>query len=154
MSSVGDAVLFGPSGALCTSTWCKVGSFREEEEPHGIRKLVQLLKSSCHSGAILLPVPLQENELIELHAPSQYWDLLERFLQDDVQPSMHAVAVSYPPQIQPVGVDLVVRDENKSLWKIKNEVAIDRLEELATDRCIAGHNDLCWRECLSQGHGK
>jgi len=49
-----------------------------------------------------------EDEPIEHHSETQDGYVLERFLQDDVDMTVHSrrVGVADPPKIQPVGVNL------------------------------------------------
>ena len=55
---------------------------------------------------VLLPVPFQENELADLHTPPDERNTSQGFLEDNVDAPMHSSSVCYPPQIQPIRINL------------------------------------------------
>lgn len=55
---------------------------------------------------ILLPFSRKKNEVVKLGAPSDDWDILQRFFEDNIDVAMHVVGVCNPPQVKPVGVQL------------------------------------------------
>lgn len=48
---------------------------------------------------ICLPFPRQKDEVVELGTPAKDGDILQRFLQDDVDAAMHLVGVRDPPEV-------------------------------------------------------
>lgn len=61
------------------------------------------------------PLASHEDKTVEHHARAHQWDILKRLFQDDEEAAMHLVGVCNPPKVNPVSVDLVVRDQNETL---------------------------------------
>jgi len=59
------------------------------------------------TGLVDRPFPRQEYESVEPHSISNYRNALQRLFQDDVDVAVHGRRIRYPPEIEPVSVDLV-----------------------------------------------
>lgn len=79
------------------------------------------------------PFAREEDEAVEHHAGAQDGNVFDRFFENDVEVTVHLRGVCYPPQVDPVGVDLrcqlrkydgckrtylVVGDEDHALRKV------------------------------------
>ena len=141
-----------PLLTLLPRTAGKIRPLGKQHKPHRILRLVELLHMFRQTRLVLFPIPLQEDELSELHSPPNDRNILQRFLENNIDAAMHASSIAYPPQIQPVCIDLVIRHENHSIWKVTDEATIAGLDELTTHRGIAAHSDLGGSPPLGHGH--
>jgi len=55
------------------------------------------------------PLAREEDEPVEHHAPAKYWYVFERLLEDDVQVAVHRSGITCPPYVDPISVNLNVR---------------------------------------------
>jgi hypothetical protein len=95
---------------LCASLsrgFSEIGTLRKYQQPHWKIRLVEILEVLRHLWLILLPIPFQEYELGEPHSPANHWYPAQRLFQNDENAPMHAITVCNPPQVQPVGVNLI-----------------------------------------------
>lgn len=101
----------------------------------------QLVEAVSHPGLVDGHLAGHEDEAVKHHTGADDRNVLEGLLEDDVDVAMHLwrVRVAYPPEIQPVGVDLVVRDHNDALGKGEMYAAVPSALDLAGDRVIAAY---------------
>lgn len=102
-------------------------------------------------GFVLLPVSLQEDEFAELHSPSNQWDPPEGFFQNDVYPAMHTTGIGYPPQVEPVGIDLVICYEDEPFRKVTEQVPLNGLQQLTTHTFVTTDHYICRSPELDHG---
>ena len=86
---------------------------------------------------ILCPFPAHEDEVVEHHARADHRYVLQTLFQDDVDVAMACGSVANPPKIGPVGVDLVVCDQDETFGKVAFETAIRKLSKLTAHGGIA-----------------
>lgn len=48
---------------------------------------------------VVLPFPLQKDELRKLHSPADDWDTSQGLLENNVDAAVHSIGVCYPPQV-------------------------------------------------------
>lgn len=109
------------------------------------------------SGLVLLPIPGKEDEVVELGAPADERNIFDGLFQYDVDMAGHLVGVCYPPQVKPVGVQLVVRHEHQAVGKLAFETTIRLEKELRRYTGITADMDLGRRPPLRESgdeHGK
>lgn len=105
-----------------------------------------------HARPVLDPIPSQEDEAIEHHPGPDHGDVLERFFEDDEDMTVHERRIGNPPKVQPVAVQLMIRNHDQSLRKSRLESAILRLHQLPADGGVAADPDDGWGEPLCHGH--
>ena len=76
-----------------------------------------LLQAMLESRFIHLPVSRQEDEAEEHHSRSKNGNVLERLLEDDIEPSVHVCRVSYPPEVNPIVVNLESMDQQSKAYR-------------------------------------
>ena len=101
----------------------------------------QLLKSVFQARLVLGPFPTHEDEVVEHHARSNHRNVFQALFQDDVDVAVTGSCVADPPEIGPIGVDLVIGDQDHALGEIAFETAVGELAKLASDTGIAGDAD-------------
>lgn len=99
MLHISNSLLLRPSLAFFPGHTAKVGALREYEKPHRVFGIAKLLQVSSEPWLVKLPLSRQEDEVVELCAPTENWNILERLLEDDVDAAMHFVCIRYPPKI-------------------------------------------------------
>ena len=104
MFHIFEALFCCPFCAFLARALGEICAFGEDEEPHWIGGVVELVEVLLEGCFVLLPLALEEDEVVELGAPAYDGDVLEGFLEDDVDVAVHVVGVGYPPQVQPVCV--------------------------------------------------
>ena len=109
---------------------------------------LQFLQSVLQARLIGCPITRHEDEAIEHHGRTDDGDVLERLFEDDVDAAVLLARVRKPPQVQPLGVYLMVGNHNQAFWEVRHEPAIFGLGELACDGAVAGDADQCWSEPL------
>jgi hypothetical protein len=89
------------------------------------------------------PFAGHEDEAIELHRGADDGDPFEAFLEDDVDVAVgrDGVCVCNPPQVEPVGVNLVVRQQDDAVWEVDAEGAVCLLMKLAGNTLITTNAD-------------
>ena len=141
MLHVLDASLFCPLCRLLSRNAGQVGTFWEDQEPHRILGVLQVVQCSLHAKSISLPFSAEENEVVELSSPAKDGQVLERFLEDDVDAAVHLVGVCDPPEVHPVGVQLVIRHEHEAVREVTFEGSVVHLVELTLHALVAAHAD-------------
>lgn len=130
----------------------QVRALRIDEQPHGpVLVCAQLVETVLDGRLVLAPVARHEDESKHLHARAEDRNPLERVLEDDVECAVHAGRVRRPPHEEPVGIDLVVRDQDDALLKARLNAAVRT--ELQTRRgCrVTRDNDRRRRKPLDDG---
>jgi hypothetical protein len=81
---------------------------------------VELLQAVVQALLVFGPFAGHEDEAVELHGGADDGDPFEALLEDDVDVAVggDGVCVCDPPQVQPVGVDLVVRQQDDAVWEV------------------------------------
>lgn len=82
---------------------------------------------------VLRPFPAHKDEVVEHHARANDGNILQALFQDDVDMTVHCCSVADPPEVGPVGVDLVVCDQDKAFRKVAFKTAIGKLSKLTRD---------------------
>lgn len=82
------------------------------------------------------PLASHEDETVEHHASAHDRDILKRLFQNDEDAAMHLVGICNPPEIDPISVDLVVRDHDETLREPGLQQAIFRYMDLSTHASI------------------
>ena len=98
------------------------------------------------------PVARHENEAIEHHTGSKYGNIFHRLLQDDIDMSVHFACVRYPPQIEPVSIQLMIGYHDKSLGKVCLQPTVFRSHELASDTLVPADSNRRRAEPLGEGN--
>ena len=124
VAGFGDGLFDGVGVVLAEGVGGEVGSLREEEEPHGVEAAgaghgagvasLELREAVLEAGLVRDPFARHEDEAVEHHARAEDGDVFEVLAEDDVDVAVHAGGVRDPPLVQPVGVDLVVGDEDEA----------------------------------------
>lgn len=124
----------------------EVRAFGKDEEPHGVQVRLalivlvlgaELLEAVGHAGLVGCPLSGHEDEAVELHGWTDDGDPFERLFEDDIDVAVEAGGVGYPPEIQPVGVDLVVGDEDEPVWEFTLDSSVFCLLELTCHGFVA-----------------
>lgn len=144
-------VFLCPSLTFFSSAIRKIGPFGKEHQPHWVRGLIQFLQMFCQSWLIHLPVSFEEYKLRELHSPTQDRNFLQRLLQDNIHVAVQSCSISHPPEVQPICVDLMVRNQDEPFRKSAEQIAIRGLMQLSANALMAAHSDD--RRCPALGHG-
>lgn len=162
VSQVRDALLRSPFGTGRAHVLRQVRAFGEDQQPHRIQPVgaghgplvagFELVEPVFQTRFVREPFPGHEDEAVEHHARAQHRDVLERLLQDDEDVSVHPARVRYPPEIQPLGVHLVVRNVDQPFREAGLEHACRRLVKLAPQLLIPTHAHLCRGEPVSAGN--
>ena len=135
VGEVAQVALGGPLRAAFAGVAGEVGTFGEDDEPHGVESEggaaedaavggFELLEAVAEARLVFDPVAGHEDEAVEHHAGADDGDILEGFFEDDVDVTVHVVCVCYPPQVEPVRVQLVVRDHDQPLGKSGLQAAV------------------------------
>lgn len=108
MPQVWDTYFIGKLLAIHSAIIAQIGTFRKNEQPHGIFAMVcrKLLQAMCNPGLILFPFSSHEYEAVELHSDTKEWYIFQRLFQDDIDISMHSSGIRHPPKVKPVRVEL------------------------------------------------
>ena len=127
MAGFGDVVLLCVDVVLAAGVGGQVGAFGEEEEPHGVETALgagtghgarvagaELGETVLEAGFVADPFAGHEDEAVEHHALAEDGDVFEVLAEHDVDVAVHARGVGDPPLVEPVGVDLVVGDEDEA----------------------------------------
>lgn len=76
-----------------------------------------------------------------MHAPANDGDAPQGFFENDVDAAVHAIRVAMPPEVEPVGVDLVVGDQDQALREVGEQVAFRGFQEFTPDRLVPTYTD-------------
>lgn len=116
VAHVGQTGLGTILGALVAGVGGNVGAFGEDEEPHRAeRRPGESAEAVVQAGTVGSPFAGHKDEAVEHHGGAEQRHVLEGLFEDDVDGAVHggvAVGISGPPQVQPVGVELVVGHEH------------------------------------------
>jgi hypothetical protein len=99
MLHVLNASFLCPFCTLLLCPLCKIGSFWEDQKPHGVVGIVQRIQVRFELVLVRFPLPGKENEIVELRAPSEDGNVLQGFFQDDVYVTVHVVRICNPPHV-------------------------------------------------------
>lgn len=104
----------------------EVGAFGEDEEPGGVEgslrvggvcRSVEFVELALHDGFVVGPFARHEDEAKELQTGAEDGDPFQAVFEHDVDVTRYVGHVGCEPEVGPVGVDLVVGDENGSFVK-------------------------------------
>lgn len=105
---------------------------------------LELLQPMLQPGLVTLPLAGHEDEPIEQHALPENGNVLERFLQDNIDVAMHSRRICNPPQIRPVCVDQVVRHEHEAVREHGPQPPIRREGQLSLDGLVSADPHQRW----------
>jgi len=126
---IGLSTFLGTISRPGTSTRSGIGTFGEDEHPHSTLDAVEGADTVLeHLEVISGFVSFDKDEVVELHSLSNNPKFAESGLEDDEDDVMALVDESNPPDVQPVGVDLVVSDKDGALREGSDELSIHKLE--------------------------
>lgn len=162
MLAVADAALFGPLGRPGTAVAGQVGAFGKQKQPHRVEVVpavgsgvqhLELVQAVGQTGLVDRHLARHEDEAVEHHAGANDGDVLERLFQNDVQVTVHLrlVGVANPPQVEPVGVNLMIGNHDHAVGEVELDAAVWRRSDLAGERGIATDAYGCWAPYF--GHG-
>jgi hypothetical protein len=116
MPQIRYSILICPFLAPCAPVLAQVCALRKDEQPHGVKALGSRQRSAVAGAQLAQPVlkallicrPLarEEYEAEEHHAGAEDGYPPQRVFEDDVEVAVHVSSVAYPPEVDPVGVDL------------------------------------------------
>ena len=152
MFHAGDSLLLSKFLAAALRVGGQVCSFGEYQKPHrikcrspGVRAFVlslELLQAMLEPWLVRLPLASHEDEAVELHTLAKDWNILERFLENNKNAAVHHVGVRKPPQIDPVRIDLVIRDQDKAFWELCLQSPIFRQLNLAPHALVTADSNV------------
>lgn len=152
MSQIVDTILVGPFLGAYTAVVGQVGALGKDEKPHGVQErrachgpLVrggELTQTVLEALLVLCPFPRKEDEAVKHHAGAEDGDVLDGLLEDDVEVAVHLGGVGDPPEVDPVGIYLVVCDQDEALGEQALEPPVFGLLQLASDGLVPADPDL------------
>jgi hypothetical protein len=101
-------------------------------------------------GLIGLPFPSHEDKPVEHHPLAHNGDILERLFQNDKDTAVHDIRVGDPPQIHPIGIDLVIGDQDHALRELGLQHPILGQMQLAPDALVSTNAEQCWTTILGE----
>lgn len=123
------------------------------------------------TALVRFPFSREEDKVVKLSTPTKDRDLLQGFLQDDVDAAMHFVSVCNPPQVQPVSVKLLlsalgnlgktvsathlmIGHHHKSMREIATKGSVIHLVQLVLHAFVSGNANSCRSPPLGHGRNK
>lgn len=85
------------------------------------------------TGLVFCPFPAHEDEVVEHHARANQGNVFQTLFQDDVDVAMTSSCVADPPQVSPIGIDLVVGNQDEAFREVAFETAVGELSKLTAD---------------------
>lgn len=121
-----EGMLFTLTLGVCR----EIGAFGEDYEPHGTLLLfdftwtsvpqlrwpifLESFQAVVNARFVYAEFARHEDEAVEHHSWAYDRNLPQRILEHDVDCAMHFAGVGDPPQVEPLGVDLVVGYQDES----------------------------------------
>ncbi len=162
MLEIFQTLLFCPFSASLSGVPGQISPFWKYHQPHWVQRLgagqealvhfFELLQPMLQPWFVLYPIACHEYEPIKHHPWAYYRNVLQGFLQDDVYVSMHFIGICYPPKIEPVRVQLMVRNQDQPLRESGLQAPIFGTQQLPSNTPISADPDYRGTEPLSESN--